>query len=390
VISQKLVVCSKCQYAQNLSTARNCQFCGASLRKQDFVIATTLLGLGGLGLIGAGTFFLKDRLPVTSPNQSLIHRSNEPGQPLLKAVSSSLSPGIGGGQLALYRRIADVPGVPQGVFAYGGSTTFAPLRSPNITQKITQALPKFQLRYTEPTMGQPGSGQGIQMLLQSQLSFVQSSRSLKAIEISQAKARGYALEEIPVALDGIAFYINPKLPNRGLKGLTLAQIQNIFTGKMRNWKDIGGPDLEIVPFSRNLKAGGTVDFFSENILGHQPFGGNVKEVRDTTESIRSVASHLGGLGYASASEILGQKTIHPIRIAKKGTQEFVSPCENEACTMINAKAFMDGAYPVTRPLLIIVKRDSKRDEQAGLAYASIFLSDEGQNLINRAGFVPLR
>jgi phosphate transport system substrate-binding protein len=393
VISQKLVVCSKCQYAQNLSTARNCEFCGASLRKQDVVIAATLLGLGGLGLIGAGTFFLKDHLPVASPNQSLIHRSNGSGQPLLKSVSSSLYPGAGGGQLAptqIYKRIADVPDVPQGAFTYGGSTTFAPLRSPKIIQKITQAFPQFQLRYVEPTMGQPGSGKGIQMLLQSQLSFAQSSRGLKNTEIAQANNRGYALEEIPVALDGIAFYINPKLPNRGLKGLTLTQIQNIFTGKIRNWKDLGGLDVKIVPFSRNLKAGGTTDFLYESVLEHQPFGSNVKEVRDTTESIRSVAGHLGGIGYASASEILGQQSIRSFRISKKGTQNYVSPCGNAACTTINASAFMDGSYPVTRRLLIIVKRDSKRDKQAGLAYANILLSDEGQKLINQAGFVSLR
>jgi phosphate transport system substrate-binding protein len=394
---QKLVSCSKCQYEQNLSTDKNCQFCGASLRKKDFVIAATLLGLAGLGIIGAGTFFLRDRFPMVPANQSLNNGSIVPGKSVLRTNSTSSSQSIRtngkesqGDAVLIYKRIADVPNVPQGIFNYGGSTTFAALRSPSIIQTIAQSFPQFQLRYTEPTMDQPGSGTGIQMLLQSQLSFAQSSRGLKDTELVQSKARGYTLEEIPVAMDGVAFYVHPDLIRLGLKGLTLGQVQAIFTGKVRNWKDIGGPDFEIVPFSRSLKSSATVDFLYESVLKHRPFGSNVKIVRDTTEGIRRVAFRPGGIGYASTSEAVNQQTIGLLGLSKKVGQSFVSPCGNAACTTVNAGAFIDGSYPITRRLLIIVKRDRKLDEQAGLAYANILLSDEGQRLINRSGLVPLR
>jgi phosphate transport system substrate-binding protein len=394
MMSQKLISCSKCQYEQNLYPAKNCQFCGASLSKKDFVITATLLGLAGLGMIGAGTFFLRDRFPSVPANQSSVNGSIGPGQ-LVPATASSSQPfKIGGGELQsnavqIYQRIADVPNVPQGIFNYGGSTTFATLRSPQNIRLITQAFPQFQLRYTDPIADQPGSGTGIQMLIQSQLSFAQSSRGLKSTELAQLKARGYTLEEIPVALDGIAFYVNPKLIKLGLNGLTLEQVQAIFRGKIRNWKHVGGPDLKIVPFSRALKSGGTADFFEENILKKKPFGSNVSFVRDTTSGIRRVAMNPGGISYASASEIIGQQSTRLLKLSKKNSKAFVSPCGNTACTTINSKAFIEGAYPITRRLLVIIKRDGQLDEQAGVAYANILLSDEGQQLISQSGLVPL-
>lgn len=394
MVSQKLVSCSKCQYGQNLSTAKNCQFCGASLSKKDSVITAMLLGLAGLGIIGAGTFFLRDRFPSVPANQNLTNGSIEPSQAVPRTTLSAQTLKIGGGDpqpnaVQIYKRIADVPNVPQGIFNYGGSTTFATLRSPQNIKLMTQAFPQFQLRYTDPIVDQPGSGTGIQMLIQSQLSFAQSSRALKAPELAQSKARGYTLEEIPVALDGIALYINPELIKLGLNGLTLEQVQAIFTGRVRNWKQVGGPDLRIVPFSRTLKSGGTVDFFEENILKKEPFGSNITFVRDTTSGIRRVAMNPGGISYASASEIIGQQSIRLLKLSKKNSKAFVSPCGDTACTTINSQAFINGSYPITRRLMVIIKRDGQRDEQAGLAYANMLLSDEGQVLISQSGLVPL-
>jgi phosphate transport system substrate-binding protein len=58
--------------------------------------------------------------------------------------------------------------------------------------------------------------------------------------------------------------------------------------------------------------------------------------------------------------------------------------------LVNEAAFADGSYPVTRRLFVILKRDGKLDEQAGVAYANLLLSDEGQALVKKAGFVPIR
>ncbi len=389
MLNQAFVTCRKCQYEKNLTTDRNCQFCGASLLKRDSVLTGVLLTLGGLGVLGTGTFLLNNRVPL-APIAQDSHGLGTMGQgtrpELLQTKSSEAHQGS---FTQIFDQISDVPKVPQGIFTFGGSTTFAPLRSAIVNQTIAQAFPNFQLRYTEPTVGQPGSGTGIKMLLHSQLSFAQSSRELKASELAQAGTKSYSLEEVPIALDGIAIFINPQLFNRGLSGLTMAQVQGIFTGKITNWKQVGGPNFAIIPFSRDLKAGGTVDFFSESVLEKQAFGSQVRIVRDTTAAIRRVAEEPSGISYASASEVIAQKSVQPLPLFKKSGL-FASPCEDNYCTAINSQAFLAGLYPITRRLFVIIKRDGGLDEQAGVAYANILLSAQGQQLINQAGFVAIR
>jgi phosphate transport system substrate-binding protein len=388
------IKCPKCEHDRNPSTAAKCEICGTPLRKTGLPVAAIGAGVITLGLLGAGVFFLKDKIPGLAPqpvasSSPAAVASSQP-TPASGASPVSPTPQVQGAVVSTYRTLAEVQNVPQGLFNYGGSTTFAPLRSPTVVEVINQAYPQFQLRYTEPTVGKPGSGKGIEMLIGGQLSFAQSSRSLKDEEYAQAKSRGFSLEEVPVALDGIALYINPRLLDQGVKGLSLAQARDIFTGKIRNWQAVGGPNLAITPFSRNLQSGGTVDFFHENVMDKQPLGANVQEVRDTTESIRKVATTPGGISYATTSEVINQKLIRLIAMSKEGGQEFVSPCADSSCTSINEKAFADGSYPITRRLFVILKRDGKADEQAGVAYANMLLSDQGQKLAEQVGFVPIR
>ncbi len=121
----------------------------------------------------------------------------------------------------------------------------------------------------------------------------------------------------------------------------------------------------------------------------QPFDASVQEVRDTTQSIREVTKTPGGIGYATASEVIGQQKIHPLPLAKDATQRFVSPFAGDSLATLNKSAFADGSYPLTRRLFVVIKRDGRLDEQSGVAYANMLLSNEGQGLVEKAGFVPL-
>lgn len=286
-----------------------------------------------------------------------------------------------------YKTLAEVPNVPQGLFKYGGSTTFAPLRATAIVSALKQAHPKFQLSYAKPIESSPGSGTGIKMLLAGELNFAQSSRSVKDSELSEAKTRGFTIEKIPVAIDGIAFYVNSQV---SIPGLSLSQLRDIFIGKITNWKALGGPDMQIVPFSRNLRFSGTAELLKEKVLAGEELSRTVQEVETTTESIRKVATTPGGISYATASEVIRQNTIHALPLSEEASQAFVSPFADPKKTGVNKTAFANGSYPLTRRLFVIIKRDGTIDEQAGTAYANLFLSDEGQRLVEKAGFAPIR
>ncbi|GAX39674.1 periplasmic phosphate-binding protein of phosphate ABC transporter [Tolypothrix sp. NIES-4075] len=289
---------------------------------------------------------------------------------------------------------AQVPKVPSGLFSYGGSTTWASIRK-EIDPLIQTAQPQFRLRYTDPTTGAPGTTSGIKMLLSNQLAFSQSSRSIKQEEYQQAQQLNMTLKEIPVAIDGIAIAVNPNL---NIPGLTLAQLKDIYTGKITNWKQVGGPELAIIPYSRRLEEGGTIQFFEENVLEKEKFAANVQFIPRTTEALQKLAKNPGGIYYASAPEIVGQCTVKPLPVGHQSDrlippykEPFVSleQCPQQR-NQINAAAFQSGEYPITRRLFVIVKQNGQSDQQAGEAYVNLLQTSQGKELITKAGFVTIR
>ncbi len=289
---------------------------------------------------------------------------------------------------------AQVTNVPSGLFNYGGSTTWAPIRK-EVDSVIQTVFPKFQLRYTDPITGAPGSGSGIQMLLNNQLAFSQSSRPIKDEELKQAQQRGFTLQEIPVAIDGIAIAVHPNL---SIPGLTISQLKDIYTGKVTNWQNLGGPNLKIRPYSRRQQEGGTVEFFDENILEQAKFGANVKFISTTTQALREVAKNPGSIYYASAVEIVGQCTVKPLPLGRKSDrlvppyrEPYIPPSQcPQKRNQLNTAAFKSGEYPITRRLFVIVKQNHQSDQQAGEAYANLLLTSQGQELISKAGFIRIR
>ncbi|MBR8838265.1 MAG: PstS family phosphate ABC transporter substrate-binding protein [Stigonema ocellatum SAG 48.90 = DSM 106950] len=288
----------------------------------------------------------------------------------------------------------NVANIPNGTFNYGGSTTWAPIRK-DVDPVLQRICPQFILRYTQPIAEKPGSGTGIEMLVDNQLAFSQSSRSIKGEENAKAQQKGFSLKEIPVAIDGIAIAVNHQL---NIPGLTVAQIKDIYTGKTTNWQEVGGPNLPIIPYTRTKEASGTVEFFIENILNKQKFGVNVNYIGTTTEALRKVALTTGGIYYASAPEVVLQCLIKPLSVGRTTTQ-FVPPYQEPLVptpeciskrNQLNAQAFRRGDYPITRNLFVIVKQNGQTDQQAGEAYANWLLTSQSQELIEKAGFVRIK
>ena len=212
-----------------------------------------------------------------------------------------------------------VPNVPAGVFNYGGSTAWAALRLA-VDSVIQSERPEIQFRYVQSQDEPPGSSPGIEMLLNGQLAFVQSSNALTPQEYQLAQQRGLKLKQIPVAVDGIAVAVHPNLD---LAGLTLKQLQAIYTGEISNWQELGGTDLPITAYSRPTSTGGIVDFFTSKILKNQQFGSNVAFVPTTTQALRRLASDRGGIYYGSAAAIIAQCTVKPLPLADE--RDLVAP-----------------------------------------------------------------
>jgi phosphate transport system substrate-binding protein len=287
-----------------------------------------------------------------------------------------------------------VQNAPSGLFNYGGSTSWAPIRL-RVDSAIQAARPEFRLRYVDPVGIAPSSSTGIKMLLDGQLDLAQSSRPILDQEYNQAKQRGFALQQIPVAIDGLAVAVNPNL---NIPGLTIDQLKSIYSGKITNWQQLGGPNLTIKPFSRPANSGGTVELFLEDVMQGQAFSANVEFVPTTTEALRKLAASPGGIYFASAPEVVPQCTIKPVPIGRQAG-EFVPPylepfvplsqCPGKR-NQLNVQAFQSGKYPMTRNLFVVIKQNNQTEQQAGEAYAKFLQTQQAQELIQHAGFVRIR
>lgn len=326
-------------------------------RSAKLLVPTLLVVVGGL------TYIFWKNYPVLLP------------QPIPAELADTSG-------LQLRNTMQEVQNVPSGLFNYGGAHTFAALTASGMNDAIAKAHPEFHLRYTEPFNGKPGSGTGINMLIDGELSIAQSARPLEEGDYNKARVRGLSLEQIPVAIDGVIFYTNVSLP---VTGLSIDQLQAIFRGKVTNWQQVGGPNVPIVPVGLDPKTTSVLKL----LLGGEgeDIGSNVQIVRDYTTAIRKVAATQGGISYGSAPIFANQKLIRPIALAKANTKQYVQPLTENR--QVNAPAFRDGTYPMTRRLFIIIRRDRSVDEKAGLAYVNMLLSKEGQEIVKQSGFVPI-
>ena len=289
--------------------------------------------------------------------------------------------------------LKDVKNIPRGIFNYGGSTTWAPIRK-IVDLEIEKEYPEFNLRYLPAINAKPGSGIGIRMLLEGELDFAQSSRLIKQEEHLLAHQQGYTLGQYHIAIDAIAIAVNPSL---SIYGLTVEQLQKIYTGEITNWSEVGGPNVPIIAFSRRPEDGGTAEFFQNHILQNQPFGSGVKYVYSTTDGLRQIGRMLGGIYYGSAPEVVPQCTVKSLPIANNN-RIFIPPYRPPAVSpylcpkernRLNVAAIRNASYPMTRYLSTVVKQDEGRAQKVGETYTKLLLTAEMQKLIKKAGFVPI-
>ncbi|MGL5807143.1 MAG: substrate-binding domain-containing protein [Xenococcaceae cyanobacterium] len=393
--NEQFVCCPHCTYDANSSEASHCQICGTSLDSTSIAIAKCdrqpqqLSELNSRLEISSsrsqnffsGWLLLPSALFFLAIAGGIFIYADKLSFPLLSRQEQ-----INNSRIKLYRSVRDVENTPKGLFSYGHSFATAPLHTPAKKQIISLAHPEFDLQYAEPPLyAKPGSSTSVKMLLDGSIAFAELSRPLEDEEYAQATKRGWQLQQIPFAIDGLTFFVNPQLP---VDRLSVEQIRAMLLGKIVNWKQVGGPNLPVVPFVLNPKTAPGALSLLLNKSEMNDLGANVKFIRDHTSGIRQVASTPGAISYASAAIVVNQNSIRTLLLARPNSQNYVSPF---ADGWINATAFRDRTYPLVRRFFIAIRRDGSLDEQAGLAYANMLLSDEGQKkLVEKAGFVPIR
>jgi len=223
-----------------------------------------------------------------------------------------------------------------------------------------------------------GSGTGFASLLSKTCDIAMSSRTIKAQEISQARVRGIEPKEIKVALDGIAVVVNPKNP---VEKLTLDQLAGIFTGRIANWKDVGGADLPIVILSREVNSGTHV-YFKEHVLrkndpaSQEEFSAGALMLSSSQAIADEVASNTGAIGYYGMGYISAKQKA--LSVAKDAASPYEKP------TVENV---ISGAYPISRPLFFYTNGEP---QGAAKRFVDFCLSPEGQQIVAQTDFVPLQ
>ena len=207
---------------------------------------------------------------------------------------------------------------------------------------------------------QVGSSAGITNTIDGTSQIGMSSRDLKDEEKSEG------LEEYQIAIDGIAVITNTA---NDVKDLTMDQIKDIYTGKITNWKEVGGKDADIVVVSRE-DGSGTRDGFQE-IVGFESeeLTGDA-QISDGSGNIKTtVQGNENAIGYISFGYL--DDSINSVKIGG------VEPTEENV---------YNDSYPISRPFLLVTKGEATDDAKAFIDY---ILSDDGQNTIKEEGFMSV-
>jgi phosphate transport system substrate-binding protein len=199
-----------------------------------------------------------------------------------------------------------------------------------------------------------------------------SSRAMKPAEKQKLRDR-YSTTgvEIPVAKDGLAIYVHASNP---MTEISMSQLKAIFTGKITNWKDIGGPDNRIVVYSRE-NSSGTYVFFKDTVLNGMDFTPRAQTMPGTASVVNAVSKEKFGIGYGGAAFAKGIKIL---KLKKDDASPAVAP---------DNTTVQSGSYALARPLFFYVRNKPSGHIKQFIDWV---LSPEGQGVILKVGYYPLK
>lgn len=216
-----------------------------------------------------------------------------------------------------------------------------------------------------------GSGTGISALINGTTDICEASRAMKDAEKKQAAAKyGAPPVETVVAKDGLSVYVNE---GNSVNELTMQQLKDIYTGKVTDWKDVGGTPGKIIPYSRE-NSSGTYVFFKEHVLSNADYTPRAQAMPGTAAVVNAVARDKSSIGYGGAAYAKGIKIV---KVKKDAAAKGVSPSD---------ATIKDGSYPLSRPLFFYTP---PKTSAAIKAFTDWVLSPEGQAIVVKVGYFPI-
>ena len=217
-----------------------------------------------------------------------------------------------------------------------------------------------------------GSGTGISALINGTTDVCQSSRAMSAPEKEKLRDR-YATTgvEIPVARDGLSVYVNAANP---MTEISMDQLKLIFTGKVTNWKEVGGTDSKIVIYSRE-NSSGTYVFFKEHVLKNADYSPRAQTMPGTAAVVNAVSKEKFGIGYGGAAYAKGIKIL---KVKKDDASPGVLP------ELANVQS---GTYALSRPLFFYLRNQPAGETKS---FVDWVLSAEGQGVVTKVGYFPVK
>lgn len=223
-----------------------------------------------------------------------------------------------------------------------------------------------------------GSGTGIAALINGTVDMANASRQIKPEERQRALDSGVEPVEHVAAGDAIAIVVHPSNP---IEALTIAQLSDIYSGKITNWQEVGGEDRPIVLLSRESNSGTHV-FFLENVVrrgeadDHTLFSPDTLLMPSSEGITAEVRENPNAIGYDGLGYVTPEQKV--VAVAVEAGAPYVLPTVETA---------RDGSYPIARLLYIYTAGEATGDIADYLAWIQ---GTEGQAIVRELGFVPLQ
>ena len=242
-----------------------------------------------------------------------------------------------------------------------GSTTVGP---------IADAFAEYFMRTNpglEITVKKTGSGDGAAALIDSRCDIATMSRFMKDKEFKAAVDHNVLPVAHAIAMDGVCIIVHP---SNTVAALTTAQVRDIYAGKIKNWKEIGGPDAEIVIVSRDTSSG-TYETFNEKIMEKEKLAKNVEYVNSNPQAQARVKTTAGAISYVGIGFVDAE--VKALKI------DGIAPTK---------QTISNGTYPVSRPLFMFTNGYPKLGSTV-FKFCTFYLTEKGQEIILAKGFVPV-